>query len=76
MPSSRRLSPFCPTAAERLATMMGEAMGEARWGDESAARRPARLAAGTTLGEAEVLFTKIDDDTIAAEIARLEGAVA
>ncbi|MAW60411.1 MAG: methionine--tRNA ligase [Planctomycetes bacterium] len=73
---SRRLSPFCPTAAERLATMMGEAMGEARWGDESAARRPARLAAGTTLGEAEVLFTKIDDDTIAAEIARLEGAVA
>ena len=73
---ARRLSPFCPTASERLAAMMGDAMGELAWGDESADQAAARLAAGTALGEAEVLFTKIDDDTIAAEIARLEGAVA
>ena len=72
---ARRLSPFCPTAAERLATMLGDAMGEWLWGEESPERSAARLDAGAALGEADVLFTKIDDDTIAAEIARLEGAV-
>lgn len=73
---SRRLSPFCPEAAERLRAMLGEVATPLRWGDESAEQSPQRLQAGQNLGEAEVLFTKIDDDTIAAEIARLEGAVA
>lgn len=73
---ARRLSPFCPIAAERLRTMLGACVGDLQWGDESASVQPTRLAAGSALGEAEVLFTKIDDDTIAAEIARLEGAIA
>lgn len=73
---ARRLAPFCPQASERLRAMLGEAAGASAWGDESASASPARLAAGTSLGEAEVLFTKIDDDAIAAEIARLEGVVA
>ena len=73
---SRRMSPLCPAAADRLQQMLGDAAGPTTWGNETANQPPARLTAGTALGEAEVLFKKIDDDTIAAEIARLEDIVA
>jgi methionyl-tRNA synthetase len=73
---ARRLAPFCPQAAERLRGMLGEVAGPLTWGPEAAGHAPASLAAGLALGEAEVLFTKIDDDTIAAEIARLQSVVA
>lgn len=70
---SRRLAPFCPGAAARLRAMLGEAAaGDAsRWGDEGMGRPPARLVAGARLGAAEVLFPKIDDAAVAAEIDRL-----
>jgi methionyl-tRNA synthetase len=73
---ARRLSPFCPQAAERLRSMLGEVAGPLTWGPEAADHAPAALPAGLALGETEVLFTKIDDDTIAAEIARLKSVVA
>ncbi|RMH03217.1 MAG: methionine--tRNA ligase [Planctomycetota bacterium] len=72
---SRRLRPFCPAAAAELRTMLGRAAaqeGGLVWGEEGAGRPPAPLAAGAELGEARVLFRKIDDETIAEEIARLE----
>ncbi|PCH82807.1 MAG: methionine--tRNA ligase [Planctomycetota bacterium] len=70
---SRRMSPFCPTAAANLRQMIGQAASDEAdiWGDESASSAPARVAAGAELGEAEVMFPKIDDDQIAAEIERL-----
>ncbi len=70
---SRRLAPFCPGAAERLRVMLGEAAAGdgAAWGDEGPDQLPARLAAGSALGEAEVLFSKIDDQTVAAELEEL-----
>jgi methionyl-tRNA synthetase len=72
---ARRLAPFCPQAAERLRGMLGEVAGPLTWGPETAGHAPATLAAGLALGETEVLFTKIDDDTIEAEINRLKSVV-
>jgi len=72
---SRRFEPICPGAAAQLREMLGACTGDFVWGSENAEQSPARLAAGTALGEAVVLFAKIDNDTIQAEIARLNGAV-
>jgi methionyl-tRNA synthetase len=72
---ARRLAPFCPQAADRLRGMLGEVAGPLVWGPEDAERAPTSLAAGLALGETEVLFTKIDDDTIEAEIHRLNSVV-
>jgi len=70
---SRRLSPFCPESAARLRTMLGQvAAGEGdTWGEEGPGRTPARLAEGLALAEAEVLFQKLDDDTVASELEKL-----
>lgn len=73
---SRRLAPFCPNSAAAMRVMLGEVAspGNAKiWGADAA---PALLAGGTSLGTAEVLFQKIDDATIAAEVAKLEQGVA
>jgi hypothetical protein len=53
--------------------MIGQAASDEAdiWGDESASSAPARVSAGAELGEAEIMFPKIDDDQIAAEIERL-----
>jgi methionyl-tRNA synthetase len=75
---SRRLAPICPQAAASLRQMLGDVANPTtalQWGSEGPEQSPARLAAGTALGEAFVLFQKIDDDAIQAEINRLEHAV-
>lgn len=73
---SRRLGPFCPESACMLRGMLGElgtaSCGET-WGEDGS---PALAQAGLQLGEASVLFQKIDDEQIAAEIERLEANVA
>jgi len=70
---SRRMAPFCPDAAARLRAMLGAEVATAsaaeHWGTDGP---PAGAPADAALGEAGVLFAKIDDDTIAAEIARLQ----
>lgn len=72
---SRRMTPFCPDAAVRLRTMLGEAVAPAAkadgWGDDGP---PQRLTPGAPLGEPGVLFVKIDDAQIQAEIDRLQSA--
>ena len=67
---SRRLAPFCPTAAATLRDMLGAAAAGAAesWGADGA---PAVLTGGLPLGDPGVLFAKIDDETIAAEVERL-----
>ena len=74
---SRRMSPFCPDSATSLRTMLGEAAaGSGKdWGGEGSGHPPARVATGAILGEAGVLFRKIENDAIQEEISRLEGAV-
>ena len=59
--------PFLPFSAQKLRRMLG--MGEVRWdklGDIDI------LAAGAVIEKPELLFEKIDDDTIAAQKQRLE----
>ncbi|KAA3607240.1 MAG: methionine--tRNA ligase [Planctomycetota bacterium] len=70
---SRRMAPFCPTAAEKLRQMLGDiADGPGdRWGEETEGQPPARLAAGAELGTPEVLFQKLDPKVIQAEIDKL-----
>jgi len=71
---SRRFQPFCPSSAQTLRTMLGEAAkgsGDA-WGRESSTESPTPLACGALLGEATNLFPKIDDAAVAEEIERLE----
>ncbi len=72
---ARRLAPFCPDTAGRIQTMLGEAQGPVppeQWGPETAGVPPARLPEGARLGEAEVLFRKIEDEAIQEEIRRLQ----
>jgi methionyl-tRNA synthetase len=74
---SRQLAPFCPAAADRLRAMLGEAAP----GAEAAALdwpagTPAPLEPDLALGEAGVLFRKIEDEEIAEEIALLEAQAA
>ncbi|MBL7008178.1 MAG: methionine--tRNA ligase [Planctomycetes bacterium] len=70
---SRRLRPFCPDSSDRLRVMLGQAAagGGDLWGEEGAGQPPARLPKGAALGEAEVLFQKIDEETVANELERL-----
>jgi methionyl-tRNA synthetase len=75
---SRRMAPICPSAAEKLRTMLGsiaspENAGD--WGEAKSGNPPAQLPSGIPTGKAEVLFPKIDNGTIEAEINRLECAV-
>ncbi|RMH55364.1 MAG: methionine--tRNA ligase [Bacteroidetes bacterium] len=75
------MEPVVPFAAGRLRAMLnltgvrsslpGEAEAEALGWDD--AGRPL-LEVGHALGEAEILFSKIDDDVIEAQIARLRGS--
>lgn len=67
---SRRIAPFCPTSAEQLRGMLG-VDGDPDWGEESETVPPVGLPAGHPLGEPTVLFPKLEDETVAAELARL-----
>ena len=60
------MEPFMPFMSKRLATMLG--LGRPDW---DAAGSAGIVAAGTALGEAELLFDKIDDEQIAAQTDRL-----
>lgn len=74
---SRRIAPFCPTTADKLRLMLGEVANTHAanaWGEESVAQAPAQLSAGLKIGTVEVLFSKIDDQQIADEIAKLEAS--
>ncbi len=76
---SRRMAPICPTAAAQLREMLGEAIAPETtantWGPENANQSPASLTAGLATGEAKVMFQKIDNDAIEAEVNRLESVV-
>ncbi|MFT7516271.1 MAG: methionyl-tRNA synthetase [Myxococcota bacterium] len=70
---SRRLAPFCPRSADKLAEMLGAASSGSndRWGPDSVDQV---LEAGLELGTTEVLFAKIDVELIDAEIEKLNRA--
>ena len=76
---SRRMAPICPTSAAELRVMLGEQIAKPDkaqcWGEESASQSPGTLAAGVATGEAQVMFQKIDNDAIEAEVNRLESVV-
>ena len=57
--------PFTPFAAERLRTMLGSGL------DWEVLGRPQVLPAGHQLGTPELLFAKIEDDVIDAQLERL-----
>ena len=58
--------PFTPFAAARLRKMLGSGL------DWEVLGRPQVLPAGHQLGEAELLFAKIEDDAIQAQLDRLD----
>ncbi len=62
------LEPFMPETAVRLSTMLGL---ETRKNDWVNAGNPNRLSAGHSLGTPAVLFEKITDDVIAAQVQKL-----
>jgi methionyl-tRNA synthetase len=71
---SRRINPICPRAAGELRAMLGAAAapeGLSIWGQEGADQPPARSPAGAQLGEPGILFKKIEDEQVAAEVAKL-----
>ncbi|MBC8406204.1 MAG: methionine--tRNA ligase [Planctomycetes bacterium] len=76
---SRRMAPICPDAAANLREMLGGAIAVPenanQWGAEGVGVSPARLAAGLATGVAQVMFQKIDNDAIEAEVNRLESVV-
>ncbi|MDA0903546.1 MAG: methionine--tRNA ligase subunit beta, partial [Bacteroidetes bacterium] len=59
------LEPFLPQSAAKIAASFG--VSDARWKDA----RTDLVSAGTDLGDLPILFTKIDDDTVAAQVAKL-----
>ena len=59
------MEPFMPFSAKRLRDMLGLEKPEMLAVDQY-------IKAGITLGQPELLFEKIDDETIAAQMARLE----
>ena len=70
---SRRMAPFCPGAADQLRAMLGPQVAPAgAAGDWGADGPPTTLPSGAELGEPGVLFAKIDDADIQAEVARLQ----
>ena len=76
---SRRIAPFCPTTAKKIRAMLGEAANAddaSHWGTENADTPPATAVAGAKIDAVEVLFSKVDDDQIAAEVSKLEASAA
>jgi len=74
---SRRIAPFCPATATKLRDMLGDISNSCpadTWGPENGDTPPAQLESGLAIGEVEVLFTKIDDQQIVDEIAKLEAS--
>ncbi|HAT47968.1 MAG TPA: methionine--tRNA ligase subunit beta [Flavobacteriales bacterium] len=59
------LEPFLPQAASKIAAAFG--VSDARWMDA----RTDVVSSGTVLGDLPILFAKIDDDTVAAQVAKL-----
>ena len=59
------LEPFLPRTAEKIATAMG--VPNACWTDASTSI----IAGGTLLGELPILFTKIDDEFVEEQVAKL-----
>jgi methionyl-tRNA synthetase len=59
------LEPFLPQTAAKIAAAFG--VSDARWKDACTDL----VSAGTVLGDLPILFTKIDDDTVAAQVAKL-----
>jgi methionyl-tRNA synthetase len=62
--------PFLPFTAAKLKTMLGIAEGMLSWNDVTL--KTDLLPAGTQIGQAELLFAKIEDDAIQAQVDRLE----
>lgn len=58
--------PFLPFTAEKLSRMLG--LTGLKWADLG---RAGLIAAGSTIGQPELLFEKIEDDTIQAQLDRL-----
>jgi len=71
---ARWMAPFLPGKAQRLWEMLGQAGEVARQGAPALplAGEWRRLEAGRSLGEVAGLFEKLDDATIAREVAQLE----
>ncbi|MEI9920540.1 MAG: methionine--tRNA ligase [Bacteroidota bacterium] len=61
------VEPFLPFTAQKLRTMLG--LGELTWKD---AGSEDLVKTGSTLGEAKLLFEKIEDDVIAKQLQKLE----
>ena len=67
---AKRVFPFCPASAIKINNMLGEiATNLDDWGSGEC---PKLLNPGSALGETYVLFQKIEDDTIQAEIEMLD----
>ena len=71
---ARWMTPFMPGKAQALWTMLGQpgSVAEAGWPALPAPGTWRRLEAGTPLGTVEGLFPKVEDATVAAELAALE----
>jgi methionyl-tRNA synthetase len=67
------MHPFLPFSGDRTWRMLG--LGDAVKGAHWEAAAGERLPAGHALGRAEILFAKIEDDAIEAEVRKLEAAV-
>jgi methionyl-tRNA synthetase len=63
------MAPFLPFSAERLWKMLNipGSLDDQRWHNLAQLRLPE----GHSLGEREILFNKIEDSVIAAQVARL-----
>ncbi len=64
--------PFLPFTAEKLKKILGLPTGEGQASWDSVATKEFLLPAGHRIGEAELLFRKIEDEEIEAQLARLE----
>ncbi|MFD2602464.1 methionine--tRNA ligase [Flavobacterium suzhouense] len=62
--------PFLPFTAAKLKNMLAISEGSLNWNDISV--KSDLLVAGNTIGQAELLFAKIEDETIQKQIDRLE----
>lgn len=62
--------PFLPFTAAKLKNMLAISEGSLNWDDISV--KSDLLVAGSTIGQAELLFAKIEDETIQKQIDRLE----
>lgn len=62
--------PFLPFTAAKLKNMLAISEGSLNWNDISV--KSDLLTAGNTIGQAELLFAKIEDETIQKQIDRLE----